>query len=297
MGSREDFLASRKTGIGGSDVATILGVNPWQTALELYLEKRSEIEPKPDTEHTRAGRALESVIAHMYAERTGRRLRRCNQMQRHPKHEWLFAHVDREVVGSRVIVEIKNVNPHMQRYWGAEASDAAPDYVIPQPHTYMLIRDYPCADVAAFFGGSHLRVYTIERDREWDEMIVEATHTFWYDNVMAGVPPPFDPEHPAALDALTRIYPGTSGTEIHAPPALLPWHQVRLEALDTRLEMERVIDACDARIRKHMADAAIMYLGSAGRYERKLVKRRGYSVEPTEYMSCKFIKAKENNNA
>ena len=39
--NREQFLLDRKKGIGGSDVASILGVSPFRTALEVYHDKTS----------------------------------------------------------------------------------------------------------------------------------------------------------------------------------------------------------------------------------------------------------------
>ncbi len=49
MNTRDEFLAARRRGVGGSDMAVILGISPFSTRLELYLEKRGEIPPRPDT--------------------------------------------------------------------------------------------------------------------------------------------------------------------------------------------------------------------------------------------------------
>ena len=37
--TREDWLEERKKGIGGSDAATILGLNPYKTSIDLWEEK------------------------------------------------------------------------------------------------------------------------------------------------------------------------------------------------------------------------------------------------------------------
>jgi len=66
-----DFLKSRQSGLGGSDIATLFGINPYSTKLELYLHKRGEIEPTADTRLTRTGRAMEQVIAVMVADALG----------------------------------------------------------------------------------------------------------------------------------------------------------------------------------------------------------------------------------
>ena len=46
MKNREEFLLERKKGIGGSDVAAIIGVSPWKTALGVYLDKVSDFTNK-----------------------------------------------------------------------------------------------------------------------------------------------------------------------------------------------------------------------------------------------------------
>ena len=42
MNSKEQWLQERKTYIGGSDLGSILGINNFRTALDVYFEKTSE---------------------------------------------------------------------------------------------------------------------------------------------------------------------------------------------------------------------------------------------------------------
>jgi predicted phage-related endonuclease len=42
--TRTEWLMDRKKGIGGSDVATILGLNKWKAPYQLWLEKTGQIE-------------------------------------------------------------------------------------------------------------------------------------------------------------------------------------------------------------------------------------------------------------
>src|SRR6185369_13191468 len=164
-------LAARK--IGGSDVACILGLNPFKTALELYAEKRGELEPADlsENENVEAGVVLEDAIADLTARRMTRRLgreiklRRCNLTLTHPKYDWLTIHIDRDVVGEDRGVEIKNVGARAARFWGEQDTDEIPDYYLPQPHTYMLVKDYPAWTVSGYFGGSDLRLYEIAANK------------------------------------------------------------------------------------------------------------------------------------
>ena len=42
--TREEWLEARKNGIGGSDAATILGLNPYKTTIELWEEKTGDMQ-------------------------------------------------------------------------------------------------------------------------------------------------------------------------------------------------------------------------------------------------------------
>src|SRR5690606_4995827 len=82
--SREDGLQVRKQGIGRSDAATAVGLNPYQTPLELWMVRtgRDQESPKPDPEGTSSppcgGHVLEPVVAEHYASTTGTKVRRLN---------------------------------------------------------------------------------------------------------------------------------------------------------------------------------------------------------------------------
>ena len=39
--SREEWLAYRRQGLGGSDAASVLGISPFRTAMDLYYDKRN----------------------------------------------------------------------------------------------------------------------------------------------------------------------------------------------------------------------------------------------------------------
>jgi putative phage-type endonuclease len=217
-------LEARKSGVGGSDVATILGLNPYKTALELYHEKREDVAPYDLSENdsVEAGIVLEDAIADLAARRMTKKegrevkLRRCNLTLTNPKYPWLKAHIDRDVVGQERGVEIKNVGAWAAKSWGEPGTDEIPEYYLPQPHTYMIVKGYPAWTVAGYFGGADLRLYEVAKDQEFHDLIIDATNDFWK-CVLAGTPPEFDPGHPNALRALRRLYPGTDGTKVAAP--------------------------------------------------------------------------------
>jgi len=291
-----DFLKSRQSGLGGSDVATLFGINPYSTKLELYLQKRGEIEPTADTRLTRTGRAMEQVIAVMVAEREGAKLRKVNRTLRHPKHDYLIAHIDRDFVGVRKGLEIKNVSPRMAYLWGKDGQpDAVAEHYLPQPHHYMLVLDYDLFDVAAYFGGDDLRVYPMARDPEMDELIIDAAHDFWHNHVLAGVPPEPDFDHKSTLPMLRRLYPGTNGETVIASEldeALLYWAKVAEDAAANASQYEMVAEQAKNHLLAAMGDAAVLKLDGRRAMVRKVIKKKAYEVAEMNYVSARFTNLK-----
>lgn len=285
-------LALRK--IGGSDVATILGLNPYKSAVELYHEKRGTIEviDLDANENVEAGNVLEDAIADLAARHMSRqwnrpvKLRRCNQTLVHAIHDWLTVHIDRDVVGEDRGVECKNVGARAAKGWGEALTDQIPEYYLPQPHTYMLVKNYPVWTVAAYFGGADLRLYEIERDREWDEIIIARTQEFWR-CVETGTAPSIDVDAPRALEIVKRIYPGTSGEIVVASEDDEHWRAVVQDAEAKVKFYQAVADSGRAHLLAQMGDAALMRFRESV-LERKLVRRKAYEVAATEYVSARF---------
>lgn len=82
--SREDWLEVRKNGIGGSDAAAAVGLNPYKSCLELWLEKtnRDANLPKPDPDDTTEpvfwGHVLEPIVAASYTKQTSNQIGRAH---------------------------------------------------------------------------------------------------------------------------------------------------------------------------------------------------------------------------
>jgi putative phage-type endonuclease len=299
MALTKEQLAARK--IGGSDVATILGLNPYKSAVELYHEKRGTIEVDDLSENlpVEAGNVLEDGIAELAAKHMTRywnkpvKLRRCNLTLSHPKYDWLTIHIDRDVVGEERGVELKNVGYHAARNWGAAFTDEIPDYYVPQPMTYMLIKGYPVWTVAGYFGGADLRLYELARDKEWDEIIIQRTHDFWFKHVLEGVPPPVDLDGPRALDIVKRIYKGTDGTIVEAGPDLEHWRLVCEDAAKKAKLYQETADNAKAHLLAQLGEGAILTFPSGVKLERKIVERKEYTVAATSYVDARFRKGKE----
>jgi putative phage-type endonuclease len=278
----EQQFAHRK--IGGSMVSTILGLNPYETPEELRLKILGRLPAFEGNEATTAGEIMEEGIRQLYAHRTGRTVRRSHRTIIHPQYDWLTGHVDGLIVGERRGLECKNPHWRSGHLWGPEGTDQIAETYFGQVHAYLLITDYPLWDVAAYFGGSEFRIYTVARDPEIDELIIEATRDFWFKHVLQDVPIAIDPSHPHALAAVQRVYPGTDGSEIPLGPEMDHWHQVRQEALRLAKTYDATADAVKVHLLMAMGPSAAGVLPDGSRYTRKLVTRKAYQAPESTYI-------------
>ena len=212
---REDWLAVRKQGIGSSDAAAAVGLNPYKSQLELWLEKtgRDGNLPKADPHDEESpmywGNLLEPIVAAHYTKRTGNRVRRINAVLQHPDPDkaWMLANIDREVTGSGEvqILECKTAGINGARLW----KEGVPEYVQLQVQHQLAVTGKAAADVAVLLGGQHLEVHRIERDESLIARLVQLERQFW-EFVVTDTPPPADGSESAEL-ALRCLYPEDQG--------------------------------------------------------------------------------------
>ena len=185
---RAAWLKLRRQGIGGSDAAAILGLNPYKSPLAVYADKRGLSDDAPDTETLRQGRDFEAYVADRFAEETGKRVRRCNQILQHPDHPWMLANVDRLVVGERAGVECKCVG--IGNKVDFEGGAVPPTFYWQCMH-YLAVTGLDRWYLAVLPLGRWVSpyIFEIERDEERIGELTAREEAFWRDHVLAGVPP------------------------------------------------------------------------------------------------------------
>ncbi|MCP4363337.1 MAG: hypothetical protein GY796_35505 [Chloroflexi bacterium] len=206
--THEQWLEDRRLGIGGSDIGAILGLSPYRTPLDVYLDKTGESKPEDlsDNQAVHWGITLEDTIAKEYAKREGVRVRRRNKQFIHPEHVWMRANIDRSIDGARKVLECKTAGQYMSADWGPAGTDQVPESYLVQVAWYMSILGYPHADLAVLIGGRDFRSYQFQRDFELESMMVRRAKSFWFSNVLARVPP-----NPVNNSDITTLYSQDSG--------------------------------------------------------------------------------------
>lgn len=204
MGDMSQFHTDRRTGLGGSDIGAILGLNPWRTPFQVFQEKTGKAEPFTGNLQTRFGSYAEEFVAREYCEQTGRQVQRFNGLLRHPEAP-LIGHIDRLVIpeGAKraswrqeirtdLGLEAKTASAFAagrDSEWGEAGTDAVPPSYLTQSAVYMALTGCPHWDLAVLFGNQEFRIYHLARDMELEGYILEEASRWWRDHVVAGVPP------------------------------------------------------------------------------------------------------------
>lgn len=187
----EQWLEARKKGIGGSEVATICGVNKYSSPYELWLQKTG-LEPAPDLSDKQSvewGHRLEDVIAQKFKEEHPElEVTNSKGMYVSIERPWAFANVDRllkDANGKRGVLEIKTTSVWRRDDWDKEA----PLYYMPQLMHYLSVTGFDYGYFAVLIGGQEYREIYVERDEDDIEVINRCVDTFWNDNVVTHNPP------------------------------------------------------------------------------------------------------------
>jgi len=182
----ESWHEERLSGIGGSDApVVVLGDYYDRTAHDLFLEKTGAIPPTNlDSPDIRRGLRQEPIAAKLYEEQSGYKVRRVNQLLRHPEQPFMVAHIDREILGlDGAPLEIKCPRSMVFRRYQLEG---IPEGIQIQGQHYLSVKGKGvvvfgifCAEV------DELLIVPVERDQELIDLIEAKEAVFW-DRVQAG---------------------------------------------------------------------------------------------------------------
>ncbi len=211
----------RFLGIGGSDVAAILNISKFKTAVQVWDEKVNKIlsqEPRPDDPATSLrywGKAFEPAILEAYSVVTKHDIINgdsCGQMS-HPDHPWLIANIDAFALtpeDGKIVVEAKMCARPVKGEWGDNYTDVIKMEYMCQVQHYMHVTGLKRADVAAMINGI-LRIYTVDYTESIINLIMPKLDEFWNHHVKKQIPPPVSNYNDVRL-----IYKNSVDEEIEA---------------------------------------------------------------------------------
>ena len=280
----------RRRFLGSSDIASILGVSPYRSALDCWLDK-TQGAPDIDNPATRRGKRMEPVISAWAQEDFGIEFLHANRRFAHPRAPYQAAEIDREYKegGEFVNVEIKSVHPFAAREWGEQGTDGLPLHYLCQARWGLHVTGRGLCVVFAGVG-DELKRFEVPRD---DSLIAEMSRQgadFWSTYVKGGLRPDIDPNHARVFETIRRLFPGTNGQTVTATPALEHWYAVLQEAAEKAKQYESVADGAKAHIVAEMGEAAQMAFADGQAMKRAKRERKGYEVAATEYWDIRLGK-------
>lgn len=297
FGSREEWLAGRQRGIGGSEVAIVMGVSKWGSRYSLWSRKTG-IDPGTDFDNDilEFGRLIEPMIATRYAEKTGRELIDLGlAIRQHPRCPFLFVSHDRMIApvaghDGPGVLSIKSVNPWIdQGDW--EEAEAPLIYQI-QLQAELAASGCSWGSFGFLRWGKPVQWFDVPRNDRFIAAMEKECGEFW-EMVESGNPPAIDGSDHTS-EALKRIYPeADKGAIVDLPAESAAW-TTELEAVNAQLkEIEERRETLRNQLRAAIGAAEVGAVPGGPRWKLATVNRAGFFTQPTTYRSLTRIKEKK----
>lgn len=285
-GSYEEWKGLRSNYIGGSDAAAVVGMNAFSSRYSLWAEKTGRIPGFAGNLATEVGTYLEEFVAQKFAQETGKKVRKCNLSFFNSDYPFAIANIDREIVGEDAGLEIKTTSElNLKKFKNGEYPA---NYYCQCVH-YMAVTGKKRWYLAVLIGNREFKWFTIERDEEEIEALMNAEDTFW-SYVKLNVPPEAD-GLAATSDALKALYPESNGGTVD-----LYGYSTDLDvymALNKQIkELEAMRDEAANKIKAAIGDAdggdcerfKVSWLSSSRRtFDVKLYAEENPDVDLSDY--------------
>lgn len=184
--SHEEWVALRRTGIGGSDAAAVMGASTHKTPLGVYMEKKGA-DMFEGNNVTRMGEVLEDMVADLFSEASGIKVRKCNFVLQSKAYPFMQANLDRVLVGRQAGLECKTTTSRNPCKF---AEGEIPREYYWQCQHYMVVTGWEVwylavllRDTGEFFW------FELKREEEHVHALIRAEEIFWTEHVMADNPP------------------------------------------------------------------------------------------------------------
>lgn len=232
--AHDTFDCERKSCLGGTDVAAILGMHPYRTAFDVWLEKTGQAEKWEGNERTDMGTGLEPYIAAKYTKQTGTKLVKGGFI-RHPVILHFGGHLDYYAENQPLVVECKLVGVRALSRWSEPGQDQrVPEEYYVQCQWYMMLAKADLCDLVAQREFQRkLAIYRIVRDEDFLYRAMNECDDWWRKHIDGSVPP----ENPSK-EWLAKTYPKPASEEI--VPATLPTMEMVARYRDVEKEKERI---------------------------------------------------------
>lgn len=215
----DDWHAARANGIGGSEIAAVLGLSPHESRFSLWHRKKGLIGPVEESEEMYWGKEHEPAICRRFAREHPEWFVRGAYTYAHPERPWQIANPDRNLwptdshIDDRVpaaVLEAKTARDDTG--WGKEGTDDIPVHYRAQGLWYMDVTGARRCYVAVLIAGSEYREYVVDYDEAEAQLLRDAGARFM-DDLARDNRPTID-GHSATYQAIREIPEGLDPIDI-----------------------------------------------------------------------------------
>ena len=185
--NEDDWHELRAKRIGGSDIGAIIGVNPYKSIVDVYVDK-TEGNNFKGNELTHWGHMLEGTILKEFSNKHKELI--VYEVPYSVVNDFLIANLDGALkdkeTGDYGVLEIKTTSLWNKKDW---EDDVIPQYYYAQVQHYLMLTGYEFAYIAVLIGGNHYKDFRIERSEEDIELIRNKATEFYQENLLKKIPP------------------------------------------------------------------------------------------------------------
>ena len=248
--SHEEWLERRKNTIGGSDAAAVVGLNNFSSPYSLWAEKTGKVPGFGGNLATEVGTFMEEFVAKKFEQEAGKKVRRCNNIIYNPDYPFAHVNIDRDVVGEDAGLECKTTDSlNLKKYKNGEYPS---HYYVQCVHS-MAVTGCKRWYLAVLIGNKEFKWFTIERDEDEINALMEAEKKFWR-YVETDTAPPADGSE-ATTEAIKGVYPEGGSGSINLFGFEHDMKQYML--LDAQIKnLQKLKDECANKIKAFMGDSS-----------------------------------------
>jgi putative phage-type endonuclease len=182
-----EWFTMRKQYIGASDASSVLGVSPWKTSYQLWIEKTSK-DPNESIPNPRMQRGLdlEPKALSLFEQETGYLM--SPKVLISPSHQFMMASLDGLCIDDKIAVEIKcpGFKDHEIALEGK-----VPDKYIPQLQHQLCVLNAEKMYYESYNPDHEktLVIFEVYRDQTYIDNLIQKESEFYYKHMLTGIPP------------------------------------------------------------------------------------------------------------
>lgn len=253
----EEWHNIRSQGIGGSELGTILGLNPWESAYTLFHKKLGNIDDSVAQNWAiRFGNAFERPILDLYSEEHPNEQIFTTGTFRNTENEWMHANPDAlaRVNGEWKIIEVKTAKSGFKEL---------PAHYEAQVIWYMMVTGIKKATVVAVAGMTY-QEFEVEYDQFVADTYLQVAKQFW-NNLQEQIAPDWDGAK-STYETVRQLHPEIEQQDIDISEEL---YQTLRSAQAEMNEAEAKVNKAKAQILDQMGKAKYGWVNN-----RRVVSRQ-----------------------